>query len=474
MHAIDIGQDRGEDESGIVPSGAAIWLAAAISALGGLLFGYDWVVIGGAKPFYEAAFALTSPNQQAWAVSCALIGCLIGALGSGVVSDRWGRKPALLLAAFVFTLSSLGTAASGNFGQFVLWRIFGGLAIGMASGLSPMYIAEIAPSAIRGKLVTCNQIAIVLGLLGAQIVNLLIARPVPDNASLAVIASSWNGTMGWRWMFAAAAVPALAFLLGLLLIPESPYWLARKGRWQECERVLARLGGPAYASATMMHMRRPAEENAGHGLMAIMRQPHLRKALLVGVVLALLQQWCGINVIFNYAQEIFASAGYAISDTLLNIVITGVVNCLATFGALMTVERWGRRRLLLIGCAGLAIIYLVLGGFYLVGFKGWPMLALVVAGIGCYAMTLAPVTWVALSEIFPRQARGTGMAIATTALWLACFALTYSFPLLNAAAGTGLTFWLYAVVCIAGYAFILRKLPETKGKALEDIERMWS
>jgi MFS family permease len=186
-----------------------------------------------------------------------------------------------------------------------------------------------------------------------------------------------------------------------------------------------------------------------------------------------LQQWCGINVIFNYAQEIFASAGYAVSDTLFNIVITGVVNCVFTLVALVTVERWGRRRMLLIGCAGLAGVYAVLGACYLAGLQGWPLLLLVVTAIACYAMTLAPVTWVVLSEIFPGEARGASMAVATTALWAACFLLTYTFPLLNDLAGTGLTFWLYAVICVLGLAFIYRALPETKEKTLEEIERSW-
>jgi MFS family permease len=195
--------------------------------------------------------------------------------------------------------------------------------------------------------------------------------------------------------------------------------------------------------------------------------------LAIGVMLAVLQQWCGINIIFNYAQEIFAGAGYAVSDTLFNIVITGVVNCVFTFVAMATVERWGRRRLLLIGCAALTVIYAIVGLAYVTGVQGWPLLLLVVAAIAAYAMTLAPVTWVALSEIFPGEARGASMAVATTALWAACFLLTYTFPLLNARAGTGVTFWIYGVICAAGFAAIFRTLPETKGKSLEQIEEDW-
>ncbi len=472
MHSVDLGPA----DSTAIPDGASrtVWLAAAISALGGLLFGYDWVVIGGAKPFYEAAFGLTAPSQQAWAVSCALIGCLIGAMGSGVLSDRLGRRPALLIAALIFAVSSGGTALAGGFSSFVAWRIAGGVAIGMASGLSPLYIAEIAPANSRGPLVVLNQIAIVLGLLAAQVANWLIAAPVAPGADMAAIAASWNGTTGWRWMFAAAGLPAIGFVLGCLFLPESPRWLARKGRWDASAAVLTRLGGAAYAEAALADIRRALDAAPGRSLVATLREPRFRRVLGIGVVLAVLQQWCGINVIFNYAQEIFAAAGYAVSDTLFNIVITGVVNCIFTLVALVTIERFGRRRLLLTGAAGLAVIYVVLGGCYMAGMQGWPLVLLVVLAIACYAMTLAPVTWVALSEIFPSEARGASMAVATTALWAACFVLTYSFPLLNAAMGTGGTFWLYAAICAAGFVFILQTLPETGGRSLEDIERSWT
>ncbi len=471
MHVVDPG---GTGPRADAPAAtAAVWLAAAISALGGLLFGYDWVVIGGAKPFYEAAFALDTPSAQAWAVSCALLGCLMGAMVSGVIADRHGRRLALLMAAVIFAVSSIGTALAGGFGAFVAWRIAGGVAIGMASGLSPLYIAEIAPSGSRGRLVVLNQIAIVLGLLAAQIVNWLIAQPVAHGATAAEIAASWNGTLGWRWMFAAGAVPAIAFVIGCLLIPESPRWLALRSRWDQARAVLVRLGGEEHAQVALDDIRRALEAAPGRSLRAVLQESRFRRVLLIGVGLAVLQQWCGINVIFNYAQEIFAGAGYEVSDTLFNIVITGIVNCVFTLVALGTVERWGRRRLLLAGCAGLAIIYTAVGAGYVMGVQGWPLLLLVVAAIATYAMTLAPVTWVALSEIFPGEARGASMAIATTALWAACFVLTYTFPLLNAQAGTGVTFWIYGAICAVGFVFIYRMLPETKGKTLEQIERDW-
>lgn len=472
MHGIDLGASNTAHTVPATASGA-VWLSAAVSALGGLMFGYDWVVIGGAKPFYEASFGLSDPARQAWAVSCALIGCLAGAMGSGAISEKLGRKNALIISALIFTISSIGTALVSGFMSFVSWRIAGGIAIGMASGLSPLYIAEIAPPASRGRLVCLNQIAIVIGILGAQIVNLLIADPVPIGAVAGEIARSWNGTTGWRWMFAAAALPSLAFTVGCFLIPESPRWLAKQGEWARSELILTRFGGEDYARHALDEIRQALDAAPGRNLRNVIAEPRFRRVLVIGIVLAVLQQWCGINVIFNYAQEIFAAAGYAVSDTLFNIVITGVVNCVATLVALFTIERWGRRRLLLIGSCGLAAIYTVLGGCYLAGLQGWPLLVLVVAAIACYGMTLAPVTWVALSEIFPGEARGASMAVATTALWAACFLLTYSFPLLNAGAGTGMTFWLYALICVGGFVFIYLRLPETKGRSLEEIERSW-
>ena len=450
-----------------------LWFVAGVSALGGLLFGYDWVVIGGAKPFYEAYFGVVEPQVQAWAMSCALVGCLVGAVGSGALSEALGRRRALLVAALLFAVSSIGTGLAMSFDAFVAWRILGGLAIGMASVLSPVYIAEIAPAGIRGKLVCLNELTIVIGIVAAQTVNWLIAEPVTANATAHVIRESWNGQVAWRHMFEAAVVPALFFLLGTLIIPESPRWLARKGRWSEAQAVLTRFDDEIGAKIVVNEMRAAFAAAPSKDVWGTIRQPRTRRALTVGIALAVLQQWCGINVIFNYAQEIFSAAGYALSAILFNIVITGVVMCVFTFVAIGTVDRWGRRPLMLIGCAGLALIYVVLGALYFGHFQGWPLLVLVVAAIGCYAMTLAPITWVILSEIFPNEARGASVAICTTALWAACFVLTYTFPLLNASVGTAVTFWIYAGICAVGFVFVLRNLPETKGMSLEEIELGW-
>lgn len=450
-----------------------LWFVALVSALGGFLFGYDWVVIGGAKPFYEAYFGIVQPSREAWAMSCALVGCLIGAVSSGFLSERIGRRRSLLISAFVFTISSVGTGAAMSFSTFVLWRITGGIAIGMASGLSPIYIAEIAPAESRGKLVCLNELTIVLGILAAQTVNWLIARPVPVGASLLEIHDSWNGQTAWRFMFQAATLPALVFLTGICFIPESPRWLGRQGYWERAEHVLIRFGGEKYVIRIINEMRASFHNEANSSIGIALRNPRLLPVLGIGITLAVLQQWCGINVIFNYAQEVFSAAGYTLSNMFFNIVVTGVVMCVFTFVAIATVERLGRRRLMLLGCAGLAILYLILGGLYFTNRHGLPLLLLVVAAIACYAMTLAPVTWVVLSEIFPNDVRGACMSICTTALWAACFMLTYTFPLLNSALGTARTFWIYATVCAAGFVFVMRYLPETKQKTLEEIQQSW-
>ena len=449
-----------------------VWSISLVAALGGLLFGYDWVVIGGAKPFYEKYFHLTDASQQGWAMSCALIGCLIGAILSAGFSDRFGRKRLLIVCASVFAVSSIGTALTNTFPGFVTWRIIGGVAIGLASTLSPVYIAEVAPARSRGKLVSVNQLTIVTGILLAQIANWRIARPVPPEATAEQILQSWNGQVGWRWMFAATAIPSVLFFVGMLLVPESPRWLLKNGAVDRARRVLTRLGNESYADEEMRDITETLHADRQTGFGELFTKP-LRRPLIMGIVLAVFQQWCGINVIFNYAEEVFSAAGFKVSDILFEIVITGAVNLIFTLVAMGTVDRAGRRALMLIGSAGLAITYAVLGAAYHAHVVGTWMVVLVVAAIACYSMSLAPVTWVVISEIFPNRVRGTAVSVAVAALWIASFILIYTFPALNARVGAAGTFWVYAVVCAVGFVFVLARLPETKGKPLETIERSW-
>ncbi len=455
-----------------------VWTVCVVAAMGGLLFGYDWVVIGGAKPFFEPFLRLVTDHQKGWANSSALIGCLLGAIVSGGLSDRFGRKRLLIAAAFVFVVSSVGTGMAGSLTTFVCWRLLGGTAIGLASSMSPLYIAELAPAAIRGRLVSLNQLTIVIGILAAQIANWLIARPVPgfvealsDLDKAEFIRQSWNGQVGWRWMFGVTTIPSLLFFVSAFLIPESPRWLVKNGKSARARGILERVGGPAYAGTALADIEQTLVNDIEKVDFRRLIEPRMLPILCVGVVLAILQQWCGINVIFNYAQEVFAAAGYGVSQVLLNIVITGTVNMATTFIALYTVDRLGRRILMLAGAAGLAIIYTLMGICFHSHSQGVHVLALVVAAIGCYGCTLAPVTWVVLAEIFPNRIRGAAMSVSVFALWLACFILTYTFPFLNSGLGTAGTFWMYAVICVGIFLFVRACLPETKGKTLEQIER---
>lgn len=450
-----------------------IYFICLVSAMGGLLFGYDWVVIGGAKPFYEAFFDISgNEGMQALAMSIALLGCLLGATMAGFLADKYGRKKLLIFSAFVFFVSSWGTGASNNIPTFILARLVGGIAIGLAADLSPMYIAEVAPTHIRGKLVTLNQLTIVIGILGAQIVNMLIAEPVAAEATATDILNSWNGQSGWRWMFWAVCIPSGIFFLLSMFIPESPRWLVGAGQNEQAQKVLTSIGGTEYAKSELeSYAKANTSAHSEKGVLSLLFSSKMRNVLVIGVVIAMFQQWSGTNVIFNYAQEIFQAAGYGISDVLMNIVVTGIANLIFTFVAIYTVERLGRKTLMLIGSLGLAGIYTLLGLSYFFEFKGFIMIVFVVLAIGFYAMSLGPITWVLLSEIFPNKVRGVAMAVCTAALWIASFLLTYTFPFLNSGLGTGGTFMLYAAICFFGFIFVLRRIPETKGKSLENIEK---
>ncbi|MBN1851272.1 MAG: sugar porter family MFS transporter [Pirellulales bacterium] len=449
-----------------------LWRISLVAAMGGLLFGYDWVVIGGAKPFYEPYFGISQVElYQGWAQSSALVGCLCGAIVAGILSDRYGRRRLLILAGLLFTLSAVGTAYCWDFTSFNIFRWLGGIGIGLASNLSPLYIAELAPAESRGRFVSINQLTIVIGILAAQIVNWLIAKKVPEHASIEFIRESWNGQYGWRWMFGAETFPAVAFFILMFFVPESPRWLVKYGRNQDAEIILARVGGSGYASREIENIRGTlAQQEIGHVHFRDLLESRLLKIIGLGVFLAVFQQWCGINVIFNYAQDVFDSAGYGVSEIMLTIVITGIVNLIFTFIAIATVDFFGRRVLMLTGAAGLAVIYAVLGTGYYFKSTGIHMLILVVSAIACYAMTLAPITWVIISEIFPNRIRGAAMSIAVFSLWTGCTALTFSFPYIKNALGAHGAFWLYGTICIIGLFVIMFHLPETKGQSLEDIE----
>ena len=421
-----------------------LYFICAVSAMGGLLFGYDWVVIGGAKPFYELFFGINeSPLMQGVAMTTALIGCLAGATVAGAAADKYGRKPLLMVSALLFTISAIATGLFNEFIMFNIARFIGGVGIGVASALAPMYIAEVSPADIRGRMVSLNQMTIVLGILSAQIVNMLLARDTTVAES-----QTWNIEWGWRWMFWAETLPAALFLLMSFFIPESPVFLRLKKN---------------HANGTL-------QGSSEAGLKELFQSKYC-SVLLLGLVIAVFQQWCGTNVIFNYAQEIFVGAGFNVDGMFINIVITGIANVVFTIVALFTIEKWGRRTLMLLGAGGLGLIYLTLGTCYYAGVTGIVMVILVVAAISVYAMTLGPVTWTLLAEIFPNRIRGIAMATCTFALWVGCCTLTFSFPSMNAALGSSGSFWIYSVICLCAFLFLFHRCPETKGKSLEELEK---
>lgn len=444
-------------------------LITFVSAMGGLLFGYDWVVVGGAKPFYEVFFDITdSPAMQGWVMGSAILGCLLGVMVSGSLSDRYGRKPLMVFSSLVFIIAAIGIGLCNGISWFIIYRVLGGIGIGIASNLSPMYIAEVSPANMRGKFVSINQLTLVIGILAAQIVNWLIADPVVLGED---ILSSWNGQMGWRWMFLAGGVPALVFFILLFVLPESPRWLSTRNEFEKSEKILSRIGGQQYATEEIALLKAASKEVTDKINFKQLFKGKMLKIVLIGIVIAAFQQWCGINVIFNYAQEIFSAAGYGVSDILFNIVVTGVTNVIFTIVGMYTVDKLGRRSLLLFGSLGLACLYTILGACYYFNITGIAVLVVVVFAIACYAMSLAPITWVVISEIFPTRIRGMAMAVSTFSLWTACFILTYTFPILNSSFGAYGTFWLYGIICVLGFIFIKINLPETKGKSLEEIEK---
>lgn len=451
-----------------------LWLVSLTAAMGGFLFGYDWVVIGGAKPFYEPYFNLITPAQKGWGTSSALLGCMAGALGCVFLADRLGRKRLLIFAGFLFALTGVGTALATNFMWFNVYRIIGGVAMGIALNLSPMYIAEIAPPEKRGMLVTINQLMIMIGVLLAQLINWqisLIDTALPSNASNEIIAQSWSGLYGWRWMFGVEAIPAALFFLLMFFVPESVRWLVKNGQKEKATSILDRIGGKDYATYQVQEIELTlSKENVGHVNFKELLNSRVLKIIGIGVFLAFLQQWSGLNVVIYYASDIFQAAGYNLKEMMLNIVVIGSVMVLSVFITLFTVDRLGRKTLLLIGTSAMAIIYGLIGYCFYANYNGVVIVLLVLANVMFYSFTLAPLLWVVLSEIFPNRIRGAAMSIAALAHWVGNFTLTYTFPSIKENLGWANNFWLYALICGVGFVVLLKVLPETKGKTLEEIE----
>lgn len=424
-----------------------------ISALGGYLFGFDFAVIAGALPFLREQFLLDAWWEGFLTGSLAL-GCIVGCLFAGTIADRFGRKPGLMIAAIIFAISSIGISSASSLSVFLGMRFAAGIGVGMASMLCPIYIAEISPANVRGRNVSINQLTVVIGILVTNLVNYLLADLGPDV---------------WRWMFGLGVVPSVVFLIGIFWLPESPRWLMKVGQNAKAEAVLRKIGSESFVNTTMVDIEK--------SLIGVQKQSFrnvfeksVRPAVLVGVVLAVFQQLCGINVVFNYTSTIFESVGADLNQQLFETISIGIVNLVFTVIAMWQVDKLGRKPLMLFGSLGLSIVYIILALFLQNQFPTYLISIFVLLAIGIYAISLAPVTWVLISEIFPNRIRGAASTVAITSLWLAYFVLVFTFPILAKVLGTFGPFYLYSIICFLGFLFVKLKVKETKGKTLEELE----
>ena len=442
-------------------------LVTVVAALGGLLFGYDTAVIAGAIGFLQSHFGL-DPFMKGWAASSALLGCVVGVSFAGMFSDRMGRKKTLVLSAILFLVSAIGTALPNEFYLFVFFRMIGGIGVGVASMASPMYIAEITPGQIRGRMVSVNQFAIVTGMLVIYFVNYFIALNGDE---------AWNVATGWRWMFASGTVPSALFLILLTLVPESPRWLVEKGKKERASQILTRVGGSAFAADEIRSIESTVNKEVES--LGQLFSTGWRNVMILGIALAVLQQVTGINVFLYYAPEIFKKLGSGADAALLQTVVVGAVNLTFTIVAIWTVDRLGRKPLMMIGATGMGISLIAMGlaaQFQVVA--TWVLLC-ILAYIACFALSVGPVTWVLLSEFYPTRIRGRALSVATLCLWAANFIVSQTFPMMDESPSLisrfnhGFPFYVYAVFCVALLLTVWWGVPETKGRSLEEIERHW-
>lgn len=427
-----------------------------VTALGGLLFGYDISVISGTIPFITDFFSLNE-QMKGWVVSSALIGCILGASFTGRLGDKFGRKKILLATSILFAVSAIGSGLANSIPSFVIYRIVGGLAVGGASVLAPMYIAEVSPAHVRGRMVSVNQLTIVIGIALAYYVNYFLLA---------------TGENAWRWMLAAEAVPALLFFAALFVVPESPRWLVARERQNEATSILEKVAGSEFARFELKEISESLQGNEKRGTLKDAFKKKYGFILFIGIFLAVFQQWSGINVIFFYAPDIFAKANLGVNDSLFQTTLVGLTNVIFTVLAMRVIDKTGRKKLMLIGAAGMAICYLLIGLLFQTGqTESWMLLSLLIITPAFFAFGLGPTVWVVLSEIFPNKIRGAAMSVSTFALWVACYLLTLTFPVFVEWFSAAKTFWIYAAICIVGFAVILKYLPETKGISLEQLEK---
>ena len=429
---------------------------SVVTALGGLLFGFDISVISGTIPFLQEFFELNE-SMKGWVVSSALIGCILGASYAGRLGDKFGRKNILLLVSILFGISAIGSGLSNSISTFIFYRVLGGIAVGGASVLAPMYIAEVSPAHLRGRMVSINQLTIVIGISMAYYSNYFLLQ-IGENA--------------WRWMFAAEAVPALLFFVALFIVPESPRWLVARHQEEKAKHILQKVAGIDFARFELQEIKESLAGSEKRGTLKDAFQKKYSVILFLGIFLAVFQQWSGINVIFFYAPDIFAKANMGVDAALFQTTLIGVMNVLFTILAMRVIDKIGRKKLMLIGSAGMAVCYVFIGYlFQIERTADWMLLTFILLTPAFFAFGLGPTVWVVLSEIFPNKIRGAAMSVATFSLWVASYLLTLTFPIFVEALSAGITFWIYAVICIIGFTVIFKYLPETKGVSLEQLEK---
>lgn len=440
-----------------------VTLVSMVAALGGLLFGFDTAVVSGAIGFMKERFNL-SEIEVGWAVSSLIIGCIIGAASAGVLGDRFGRKKVLLLAALLFIIGSIGSAIPDTFTGYIIARIIGGLGIGITSTLCPLYNAEIAPAKYRGRLVALNQFATVTGIFLVYFINLWIAGYGND---------AWDVSTGWRWMFGFGVIPGLIFFVLLFFVPESPRWLIKQGRAAESLPILLRIHGEELARQEVLEIKESFKLESGS--IRQLFSPALKLALIVGVGLAILQQVTGINAIMYYAPEIFKQTGAGTNASLVQTILVGLINFLFTILAIWLIDKVGRKPLLLGGSALMTVSLFVIGMQFHSGEPSGPLvLIFILLYVAAFAISLGPVVWVLISEIFPNRIRGKATAIASMALWMADYVVSQTFPQMLSSAGPAMTFWIFGFMSLFTFIFTWRVVPETQGKSLEEIESLWS
>ena len=451
-----------KEESTMKANMKYVYLVTTVAALGGLLFGYDTAVIAGAIGFLQSKFELSSA-MIGWAASSAIWGCLFGAMFAGYASDKLGRKKVLLATAILFSLSAIGSALPNNLTQFVTARFIGGLGVGAASMLSPLYISEIAPAKLRGMLVSLYQLAIVLGINFVYFVNLKIAN---------VGTEAWNIEIGWRYMLGSEIIPALLFFILLFLVPESPRWLTLNGKEDEAATILEKVNGKEEGRQILNEIKETIR--AEKGTLKELFATKFRRALIIGLVLALFSQITGINAIIYYAPEIFRDIGFGTDSALQQTVIIGFVNTIFTFVAIYFIDRMGRRTLLLLGLSGMIVCLLGTGLVFYFGHSSslWTLI-FILGFIASFASSLGPIPWVIMSEIFPTKIRGLAMSFATMTLWLGVVAITQFTPIMLENLGGAYTFWIFMANAVFLLIFVYKRVPETKGRTLEEIEKSW-